>query len=281
MSYLGRIACGLMVFGACFGGVPVNASPVLPLHYFVSDGASEPFQIVSNHRPLLSPAPALISAETMVEDSVPLHSGVITDILLAALKPLETPLDILIRPYKRLKMEIVSQRFPRWISYGAPTWTDPQIMAQGEYIPVPIVDFRYTLTRMADGSPQPLVADIKRVRVIVILGYTYARTFYDWIEQQEIQLVYAPNHSSALAMLMQRRGDFYLAEDLRTHWLLRQNQLNLTQFHLIDFSSVIPPSQLFYIVDKNLPEPIKTRLQSRLTEMRDQGELEALIAPYR
>lgn len=96
----------------------------------------------------------------------------------------------------------------------------------------------------------------------------------------EIQLVYAPSHRHALAMLKQYRGDYYLAEALHVRWQARHSGVPLAELHLMDFSRIIPPSIVYLLFDKRLPVSVRDRINRGLADMQRSGALQALIKRY-
>jgi polar amino acid transport system substrate-binding protein len=99
---------------------------------------------------------------------------------------------------------------------------------------------------------RPRLGDVRAKKVIVIHGYSYHPSFYHWVAANDIQLVYAPSHRHALAMLKQYRGDYYMAEELRVRWQARHSGVSLVELHMMDFSNIIPPSVVYLLFDKRI-----------------------------
>jgi polar amino acid transport system substrate-binding protein len=184
-----------------------------------------------------------------------------------------------VRPYKRIKLELLAQRYPQWISYGSPAWLDERLLALGEYSELPVLNSHYVLAGLLE-SGSPSLADVRARKVIVIHGYDYSATFYEWVESNKIQLVYAPSHKHALAMLRQYRGDFYMAEALRVGWQARRMGVSANELFIIDFSEVIPPSVVYFLLDKRISPAMRAHINQRLFEIKQSGELANIVAQY-
>jgi polar amino acid transport system substrate-binding protein len=229
--------------------------------FLIADGTVEPYQVVS-------PDP----------DTEP-HSGILIDVLERALRNTDVQLNFVVRPYKRIKMDILAQRHTNWISYGSPAWLDERVMALGEYTRQPILQSHYVLASMA-GPVAPELGDVQGKKVIVILGYDYFPTFKHWVAANHITLVRAPSHRHALAMLRQGRGDFYLAEEVRVRWQIRNTALAASDLHLLDFSAILPPSILYLLLDKRMPIATRERINQQLLALQDKGVIADILSRY-
>ncbi len=235
--------------------MPVSAEA--PLTYILAEGAAEPYQIVST------------------EEGVP-HSGVLTDILHRLLAKTDYRLEPVVLPYKRIKVDLLNQRHDRWISYGSPTWLDERVLALGHYSDIPVLETPYMLVRMARAGDWALEGK----RLIVIHGYGYFPSFHHWIKAHRLQLIQAPSHRHALAMLRQGRADYYMAEELRIQWQARQLDIPPSALELRDFTSIIPPSQVYFLFDRRLGGELRKQLNDHLRQMEETGELAELVARY-
>lgn len=249
--------CGLAML--CWISHPVNAAGEVT--YLIADGAAEPYQIAS------------------VKPDQTAHSGILTDILFSALHESGTAITSIVRPYKRIKLEFLAQRHLHWIYYGSPSWLDERVLELGKYSEIPLLESSYSLIGLA-ASGTPTLGEIHAKKVIVIHGYSYYPSFYHWVAANDIQLIFAPSPRHALAMLKQKRGDFYMAESVRALWQARQSKVPLTELHMLDFSSIIPPSVVYFLFDKRIPAQTRQRIDRRLQELKESGELDSMIARY-
>lgn len=247
-------ARGLALLLWCVG---VAAQAGEQLTFLLAKGAAEPYQIVDT-------SPARV------------HSGIFTDLLTRILRDSGAELVPVVRPYKRIKLELLAQRYPYWISYGSPIWLDERLHALGEYSDAPVLQTRYTLTRLATLVPK----ELRLSKVIVIHGYSYYPSFYRWVDAHNIELVQAPTHRHALAMLKQHRGDYYVAEELRVRWHAQRMDIPLSDLVMLDFSNVIPPSVVYLLLDKRIAPATRTLINKRLHELEQSGELAQILARY-
>lgn len=246
----------ILFFNSAFS--PVSASEAI--HFLIAEGASEPYQIVST-----------ISGSA--------HSGVLTEVLQLALRDSGVQMTSVVRPYKRIKVDILARAHPNWVSYGSPAWLDERVLQMGEYSRLPILQSPYVLASLRNDLV-PDLGDLRVKKVIVILGYTYFPSFQHWVSARNIELVYAPSHRHALSMLRHGRGDFYLAEEIRVRWQIRDAGMKADDFHLLDFSAILPESVLYFLFDKRMPARIKADISHRLKHMRDQGAIAEIVNRY-
>ncbi|HTF83285.1 MAG TPA: ABC transporter substrate-binding protein [Cellvibrio sp.] len=230
--------------------------------FLIAAGTVEPYQIVSDD-PGRTP-----------------HSGILIDVLRQALSKTDIQLEFVERPYKRIRMDILANRHQNWISYGSPSWLDERLRAVGEYTQQPILQAHYVMATMRRAE-LPSLDDIHGKRVITILGYNYFSGFDAWVKTHDITLVSAPSHRHALAMLKQGRGDFYLAEDVRVRWELSRGDMRMSDLQLLDFSSVIPPSRLYLLLDARMPGRVKEQINTRLLQLHREGGMEDILDRYR
>ena len=229
--------------------------------FLIAAGTVEPYQVVSDD-PERTP-----------------HSGILIDVLRQALSSTDIQLTFVERPYKRIRMDILTNRHQNWISYGSPSWLDERVKALGEYTQQPILQTHYVMATMKQAI-LPSLEDVRGKKVIIILGYNYFSGFEDWVGDNNVTLVSAPSHRHALAMLRQGRGDFYLAEDVRVRWEVKRAKIALSDFHLIDFSRVIPPSLLYLLLDKKMPANTRQQIDQALLRLEQRGEIEKILKGY-
>ena len=255
--YVHRMAWRYLLV-VCLLSVEVRADTVT---FLIAAGTVEPYQVVSTD-----------SQRTP-------HSGILIDVLQQALSHTDIQLKFVVRPYKRIRMDILANRHQNWISYGSPSWLDERVKALGEYSQQPILQTHYVMATMKQAIP-PSLEDVHGKKVIIILGYSYFSGFEDWVETNNIILVSAPSHRHALAMLKQGRGDFYLAEDVRVRWEVKRAEMPLSDLHLIDFSDVIPPSLLYLLLDKKMPADTRKQIDQALLRLEQRGEIEKILRDY-
>ena len=232
------------------------------LTWVMADRAGEPFQIISNN-PAQTP-----------------HTGLLTDILQAMIKDADIPLKTRVRPYKRIRHELIAGHHDFWITYGSPAWLDERVLALGDYSRRSVVEIRYLLAAFASEAPFAL-DDARGKRMILIHGYTYYPGFHHWLKAMAIEPVYAPSHRHALAMLRQQRADFYLVEEPRLYWQAQQLGIDRAQLQTLDFSAIIPTTQIAFVFDKRIPASTREQLNQALDKLHQSGELEQILQRYR
>ena len=129
-------------------------------------------------------------------------------------------------------------------------------------------------------GPQDPVANATDSRIIVIHGYRYGGEFEQWLYEQGHKLVDAPSHQHALAMLRQRRGDYYLAEDIRVEWEIARAGGGREDLAIHDFSALIPDTPVHLIHNRDLPAPLAGELGRRLMLLETSGKLDVIRHRY-
>lgn len=232
------------------------------LTWLMADRSTEPFQIISDN-----------------PEQIP-HSGLMTDVLRAMVRDMDISLKVQILPYKRIRHELTSGRSGLWISYGSPVWLENEVSLVGEYSRQPVLEVGYQLVTFGASGKFDMEA-VRGKRLLLIHGYTYYAGFHRWMKSMNIQPVFAPSHRLALAMFKQGRADYYLVEEPRLHWHARQMQIDMSQLQMLDFFSIIPTSDITFVFDRRIPEATREQLNQALDNLKESGELDQILEPYR
>lgn len=107
--YVHRMAWRYLLV-VCLLSVEARADTVT---FLIAAGTVEPYQVVS------------------VDSQRTPHSGILIDVLQQALSHIDIQLKFVVRPYKRIRMDILANRHQNWISYGSPSWLDERVKALG------------------------------------------------------------------------------------------------------------------------------------------------------
>ena len=57
--------------------------------------------------------------------------------------------------------------------------------------------------------------------------------------------------------------------------------MDMSDLRLLDFSSVIPPSMLYLLLDAHMPEAVKDQINTRLLQLYQEGGMEDILNRYR
>ena len=232
-----------LVYGllfALFGCVKAAAAEVesaeapVALTYIVNEVAAEPYQVITGQGR---------------------HEGLVTDIVREVLKGTEVEWRVESHPYRRVQRLLGSAQSGDWLCYGAVGWLRPDALARSVLMEPALFVTHYQLVGRRGGPSDPL-ADARRARIIVIHGYRYGERFDRWVREHGHTLVEAPSHQHALAMLRQRRGDYYLAEHIRVDWEIARAGGGREDLRIHDFSALMAATPIHLIHNRDLPEPL-------------------------
>ncbi len=229
------------------------------LTYIVNEVAAEPYQIITGQGR---------------------HEGLVTDIVRELLKGTGIRWQVESHPYRRVQRLLGSPTSGHWICYGAEGWLRPDALARSVLMEPALFVTHFQLVGRRGGPADP-IADARRARIIVIHGYRYGERFASWVRDSGHTLVEAPSHQHALAMLRQRRGDYYLAEYIRVDWEIARAGGGREDLSIHDFSALLAPTPIHLIHNRDLPEAQARVLVERLRAMAAAGTLEALYGRYR
>ncbi|MFC3531017.1 substrate-binding periplasmic protein [Vogesella facilis] len=253
-----RLMRRVLVALCCAGWLP--AATAADIRYMVIEQV-EPFQIVTRDDPL--------------------HGGLVTEIVRQVFQGSPFQLRPVVAPALRLDAMRSGGQTPNWLSYGARPW----LHAGWQLSQQPLFSWRHVLA-VPKSSPfrYRRLSDLFGKPLILMYGYDYpgldkylrSKSGVGRISDQR-----ALSQDSAIRMLRAGRGVGYIDTELRLLYNLRQQGLSPADFRFYDFSRVIPRIDIHLMYDQRLPEDAKALIDSRLADMRQSGELAAIMQHYR
>lgn len=253
-----RLALFWCLLPALLAILSARAQEPVELTYLVNQVAAEPYQVITENGN---------------------HEGLVTEIVWALLEGVEAHWQVEAHPYRRVQRILANDDSGNWLCYGATRWLLPDALARSTLLEPALFITRYQLVGRREG-PQDPVADARNSRIIVIHGYRYGDEFEQWLHEQGHEVVDAPSHHHALAMLRQRRGDYYLAEDIRVEWEIARAGGGREDLAIHDFSALMADTSIHLIHNRDLPAPLASKLGQRLRTLEASGKLDAIRHRY-
>lgn len=211
----------------------------------------------------------------------PMAGGLVTEIVQQVFRDSPHQLHPVAAPARRLDAMRHSGLLPNWLSYGATPWLQPgwQLSQQ------PIFSWRHVLAvPRASRFHYRAIDDLFGKPLILMHGYDYPgldRYLRSKSRQGRISDQRALTQSSAISMLLAGRGVGYVDTELRLVYNLRQLGLSSADFRFYDLSAVIPVIEMHLMYDRSMADGVKTLIDRRLGEMRQSGQLAAIVQHYR
>lgn len=236
---------------------PVRAQDI---QYMVIDGQVQPFQINT-------PAD-------------PMAGGLVTDVVKRIFADTPYQLKPVVAPWLRLVSMMEHKDLSNWLVYG---WK-PANLPNAECSRTTLAKWR-TVLLMRKQNPEPKQIALDALydkHLLLVHGYDYPGLDAHLKSHGGTIVDHRSlTPESALRMMDRARGDVYIEESFRLHFLMKQLQINPESFSEIDFSNVIPAQSVCLMYDKNMPQKIKTLIDQRMQAMIRSGEMDTIIQRYR
>ena len=236
------------------------------LTYLVISNQAEPFQIVSQK----------------VNQAKPVHQGIISDIVYAALKESEVEITTLAYPFKRYIRMMDPQKTPRWISYGSPAWlTTHGEEAQNRRLSKnKLFDVSHVLVTKKDSAfTVNRVDDLFGKTIITLKGFTYPG-LDRYIKAGLIFKVEVSSHESALKAVETGRGIGFVAMKSRALYTIRDTELNRNDFTLVDFVKVIAPYPIHLSFSDAVPAQLIEQVDLQVLKLKQSHRIDEIMRLY-
>lgn len=243
-----------------------NQAQADELTYLVISNQAEPFQIV-NH---------------IVNNTEPLHQGIISDIVYASLKDSEVEITTLAYPFKRYILMMEPQHTPKWISYGSPAWqTIHGEEAQNKRLSKnKLFDVSHVLVTKNDSAfTVNKVDDLFGKTIITLKGFTYPG-LDEYINAGLIFKVEVNSHESALKAVETDRGIGFVAMKTRALYTINSAGLNRNEFTLVDFAKVIAPYPIYLSFSDAVSPKLIEQVDQQVLKLKKSHRIDEIIHSY-
>ncbi len=229
------------------------------IHYLVNGKASEPYQIPGKG----------------------LGQGIVTDIVREIFHGSSYNLQAVVQPPKRMRSDLISGRFTNWIGYGSSSWTVAEIQKKAIFSRTPLFPYYYSLVSVK-SKQLPQVTNLSKLyghSLITIFGYSYPK-LDDYKQEFGFSSMPAKSHKNAIKMLLNGRGDYYMAHKPRAAWAIKQLGLDkgLFSFHNIPDYGV--DSTIRLIMDARMDPSTIEFIEQRLQDLNSSGKLTEIVEAY-
>jgi len=246
--------------------VPSKQGCADKLTYLVISHQAEPFQIVNQK----------------VDQNVPVHQGIISDIVYASLKESDVEVTTLTYPFKRFILMMAPQHTPRWISYGSPAWlTTHGEEAQNRRLSKnKLFDVSHVLVTKKDSAfTVNRIDDLFGKTIITLKGFTYPGVDR-YIKAGLIFKVEVSSHESALKAVETGRGIGFVAMKSRALYTIRDTELNRNDFTLVDFAKVIAPYPIHLSFSDAVPAQLIEQVDLQVLKLKQSHRIDEIMRLY-
>ncbi|SCK19368.1 amino acid ABC transporter substrate-binding protein, PAAT family [Vogesella sp. LIG4] len=211
----------------------------------------------------------------------PMHGGLVTEIVRQVFHGSPHRIHPIVAPGPRMASLRSSGQTPNWLSYGARPWLQPGWQMSQQ----PIFSWHHVLAvPRSSRFRYHRLRDLFEQQLILMHGYDYPgldNYLRSKSAQGRIIDQRALSQDSAIRMLRAGRGVGYVDTEMRLLYNLREQGLSPDDFRFYDLSAVIPVIDIHLMYDRSMPEEVKTLIDSRLAQMRQSGQLAAMVRHYR
>ncbi|MDD1783150.1 amino acid ABC transporter [Enterovibrio sp. ZSDZ35] len=227
------------------------------IDYYVIQGQSEPLQI---------------------QEDGENHRGIVTDIVQKALKGSKYQLNIHTYPFNRMIAELAKNQQANWVTYGSPLWGDMQAANLSEY---PILEVEHSILSGAKSEFDYQTTDDLEDKVAILLfGFDYPGLDKK-IQSGDVSEIRVKNYDSALRVVDRLKGTGGFVEmDLRLQYHLKQLGFTREDYKLQKINNMIPNYQIHIAFSPGIDPEIKAYIDDRIKEMKDNNELQEIVANY-
>jgi polar amino acid transport system substrate-binding protein len=229
------------------------------IHYLINGKASEPYQIPGKG----------------------LGQGIVTDIVREIFNDSSYNVQAIVQPPKRMRSDLVSGRFINWIGYGSNSWTVAEVKKKAIFSRTPLFPYYYSLVSVKNKQ-LPQVTNLSKLRghsLITIFGYSYPK-LAGYKQEFGFSSMPAKSHKNAIRMLLNGRGDYYMAHRPRAAWAIKQLGLNKSLFSFHDIPDYGAESSIRLIMDARMDPSTVEFIEQRLEKLNRSGKLAEIIEAY-
>lgn len=206
------------------------------------------------------------------------HSGIVTDVVRELFAGSKYQVTVHTLPFKTMIEDLQAGRYINWLTFGSPSWGGVQAENLSAHS---LLTVTHSLTTTAAN---PLIftdiRDLYGKTAILLEGFDYPG-LEEHIKPGGIRVVRVKNYPLAFKMLERLGSRGFLVEmKLRVLYNLRQEGLNIMDYKLQDFSSVIAPYNIHLAMPLHMPEEVQTHINNGLKAMHESGRLQEIIGSY-
>lgn len=206
------------------------------------------------------------------------HGGIVTDIVHRVVSGSGHSLTTHTLPFKTLIAELEAGRHINWITFGSPSWGGVQAANLTEK---PLLTVNHALLTTHEN---PLkfanIRDLYGKTAVLLEGFDYPG-LEEHIRPGGVRVVRVKNYPLAFKMLDRLGSRGFLVEmELRIRYNLKQEELDVADYKLQDFSAVIAPYQVHLAMSPNMPDELQQHINGRINQLHQSGELEKIVAKY-
>ncbi|MBK8971605.1 MAG: ABC transporter substrate-binding protein [Hahellaceae bacterium] len=255
-SRLRVVLVTLMVSGVSF---QVPAAEPSTLNYLMVDSKSRPFQIEDGE----------------FEGG----DGIITDIVYALVSNSpEFRIESNSYPVLRVQNMIQTGKVKNWIVYNAKVWNT--FAKEGRFLDVPLFEVTHSLATCSDVLTEITSGDALKGHTLAILnGFDYPE-LVPLEDEGGLKLLPVDTYRPGFELVTRQRVTGFVEMDLRLKYNASQAKIQAACLRYLDLSRVIPPFSIYLEVDRNMPEDVVGRLESRLKQMKAEGEIVRIVDRY-
>jgi len=248
-----RFIAIMLTLQLCLTSFIANSNSV---NYYVIANQAMPFQI------------------TTAEDQ---HSGIVSDIIARIFVDNYT-VNYHTYPFNRMILELEAGGEQNWITYGSPNWGGVQAANLSEQ---PIYTVSHSILTNAKSDFLYTGTDNLKDKVFVLLyGFDYP-TLQPYIDQGEINELRVKDYAAAFRILDKMPKDAVFVEmTSRIKYNLKIQSRDLSNYHLQDFSALIPSYPIYLALDPNIDSELQQFINQQLSTLADAGTLTEIINRY-
>ncbi|ENP0853887.1 ABC transporter substrate-binding protein [Vibrio vulnificus] len=206
------------------------------------------------------------------------QEGIVTDIVKTIFAQSEHTVNYHTYPFNRMISILDAGGEQNWLTYGSPNWGK----AQSENLSQePIYTVKHTLV---SSSQKPFsfhgIDDLKNKGLVLLMGFDYPQ-LTPYIEQGYLEEIRVKDYQAAFRVISRTPGDTAFVEmTSRVNYNIRQLRLNPKQYSLQPFEQVIPDYDIYLAFSPNMDAKLQAFINRRIQEIKQSGELQAIVDKY-
>lgn len=217
-----------------------------------------------------------IAAPFQITEGDLTQGGIVTEILESVLSGGPYQTHEMLMPSPRLIHQIEHNAIQNWVVYTAKPWG--LFREQGSILDVPL----FTVTHSVATCRNLNLASEKSIEGLLLAkldGFHYLR-LDELIRSGHVKEFAVNTYQEGLDLARLGRVDGFVEMTLRLQYHRRQVPLEEDCLKLVDFRSIIPDYDIYLMVDKTLPDDVKTDLTARIRRARESGEVAKILATW-
>ncbi|WP_017222006.1 substrate-binding periplasmic protein [Moritella dasanensis] len=205
------------------------------------------------------------------------HSGIVSDIIANVFIDKYT-VNYHVYPFNRMISELEAGGEKNWITYGSPNWGSVQAENLSDK-PIYTVSHSILTNAKSDFSYKEL-SDIKDKVFVLLYGFDYP-TLQPYIDNGEIKELRVKDYAAAFRILDKMPQDaIFIEMTSRIKYNLKIQSKSLSNYHLQDFSALIPSYPIYLAFDPKMDSELQKFINQQLSTLSDTGTLTEIINNY-